>query len=68
MWNNGPESSSKVCPETGIGPWMALSKVCQLRHGQSMNDQEAPTPIFFALLSLSLGCRNRGAQKGGVIL
>ena len=24
IWTNGPESSSKVSPYTGIGPWMAL--------------------------------------------
>ena len=24
VWTNGPESSSKVSPYTGIGPWMAL--------------------------------------------
>ena len=24
VWTNGPESSSKVSSETGIGPWMAL--------------------------------------------
>ena len=24
VWTNGPESSSKVSPVTGIGPWMAL--------------------------------------------
>ena len=24
VWTNGPESSSKVPPYTGIGPWMAL--------------------------------------------
>ena len=24
VWTNGPESSSKVYPYTGIGPWMAL--------------------------------------------
>ena len=24
LWTNGPESSSKVSPYTGIGPWMAL--------------------------------------------
>ena len=23
-WTNGPESSSKVSPYTGIGPWMAI--------------------------------------------
>ena len=23
VWTNGPESSSKVSPSTGIGPWMA---------------------------------------------
>ena len=23
-WTNGPESSSEVSPETGVGPWMAL--------------------------------------------
>ena len=26
VWTNGPESSSKVSPYTGIGPWMALPK------------------------------------------
>ena len=25
-WTNGPERSSKVSPETGIGPWMALPR------------------------------------------
>ena len=24
VWTNGPESSSKVSPYTGIGPWMAI--------------------------------------------
>ena len=24
VWTNGPESSSKVSPYIGIGPWMAL--------------------------------------------
>ena len=24
VWTNGSESSSKVSPKTGIGPWMAL--------------------------------------------
>ena len=24
VWTSGPESSSKVLPEIGIGPWMAL--------------------------------------------
>ena len=24
VWTNGPESSSKVSPYTGIGAWMAL--------------------------------------------
>ena len=24
VWTNGPESSSRVSPYTGIGPWMAL--------------------------------------------
>ena len=24
VWTNGDESSSKVSPETGIGPWIAL--------------------------------------------
>ena len=24
VWTNGPESSSKVSPYTGIGPWMAF--------------------------------------------
>ena len=24
VWTNGPESSSKISPYTGIGPWMAL--------------------------------------------
>ena len=24
VWTNGPESSSKASPYTGIGPWMAL--------------------------------------------
>ena len=23
-WTNGPESSSRVSPATGIGPWMGL--------------------------------------------
>ena len=27
VWTNGPESSSKVSPYTGIGPWMALPSV-----------------------------------------
>ena len=26
VWTNGPESSSKVSPYTGIGPWRALSR------------------------------------------
>ena len=26
VWTNGPESSSKVSPYTGIGPWMALAR------------------------------------------
>ena len=26
VWTNGPESSSKVSPYTGIGPWMALPR------------------------------------------
>ena len=26
VWANGPESSSKVSPYTGIGPWMALPR------------------------------------------
>ena len=26
FWTNGRESSSKVLPETGIGPWMALPR------------------------------------------
>ena len=26
VWTNGPESSSKVSPCTGIGPWMALPR------------------------------------------
>ena len=32
VWTNGAESSSKVSPETGIGPWMALPRelfLCQ---------------------------------------
>ena len=28
VWTNGPESSSKVSPYTGIGPWMALPSPC----------------------------------------
>ena len=32
VWTNGPESSSKVSPYIGIGPWMALpSKVLVLK-------------------------------------
>ena len=27
VWTNGPESSSKVSPYTGIGPWMALPSI-----------------------------------------
>ena len=31
VWTNGPESSSKVSPETGVGPWTALpSHDCRL--------------------------------------
>ena len=26
VWTNGPESSSKVSPYTGMGPWMALPR------------------------------------------
>ena len=26
VWTNGPESSSKVSPYTGIGPWTALPR------------------------------------------
>ena len=26
VWTNGPESSSKVSPYTGIGPWMVLPR------------------------------------------
>ena len=27
VWTNGPESSSKVSPHTGIGPWIAIPSV-----------------------------------------
>ena len=27
VWTNGPETSSKVSPYTGIGPWMALHSI-----------------------------------------
>ena len=27
VWTNGPESSSKASPYTGIGSWMALSRI-----------------------------------------
>ena len=27
VWTNGPESSSKVSPYIGIGPWMALPNI-----------------------------------------
>ena len=30
VWTNGAESSSKVSPETGIGPWMALPNMGRL--------------------------------------
>ena len=29
VWTNGPESSSKVSPYTGIGQWMALPSPCK---------------------------------------
>ena len=32
IWTNGPSSSPKVSPETGIGPWMALSRSLQCKY------------------------------------
>ena len=32
VWTNGPESSSKVSPYTGIGPWMALPSKINFIH------------------------------------
>ena len=38
VWTNGPESSFKVSPYTGIGPWMALP---------SLNLRGADSPLKF---------------------
>ena len=35
IWTNGPESSSKVSPHTGIGPWMALASESLLQTSPS---------------------------------
>ena len=37
VWTNGDESSSKVSPETGIGPWMALPNTAT--QGKTENDK-----------------------------
>ena len=41
IWTNGPESSSKVSPYTGIGPWMALP-----RKGQKLWKKRSEIAIF----------------------
>ena len=42
VWTNGAESSSRVSPETCIGPWMALP---------ILNNQE---PVFFCTPHLAM--------------
>ena len=51
VWTNGPESSSKVSPYTGIGPWMALKGImisaCGLfRHFFDTPGSEAREDLF----------------------
>ena len=43
VWTNGPESSSKVSPYTGIGPWMAIPRVQGCQNGV---EGESSAPKF----------------------
>ena len=44
VWTDGPETSSKVSPYTGIGPWMAFPSILeaeplQRRKGKTSRDE-----------------------------
>ena len=61
MWTSGAESSSKVSPETGIGPWMSLPRASQRLLGVKF-----PGPFFqknpFSVRKICV--RNSGAGNG----
>ena len=55
-WTNGPESSSKVSPYTGIGPWMALPSGEHLGNEKSAQNCQPNGPAevqceFFGTIS-----------------
>ena len=44
VWTNGPESSSKVSPYSGIGPWMSLPSEVDSFLSESSNPTRFHTP------------------------
>ena len=51
VWTNGPESSSKVSPYTGIGPWMALPSYSRgKKHKEWSGRRQVVSALFGPLL------------------
>ena len=52
VWTNGPKSSPKVSPETGIGPWIALPRPVQ----NLQNNPRYPDGLAWVGALLHLRC------------